>query len=184
MSRRKGDAWKHRPHHRAFARLSSAARQLAIEGFRANVPTTAIAEAIGKQHGQTIPVSSLNRYREWWDTAERPVVEASAKVEELLQAFREHPSAELESVIRQLLMAQRLTAMAEDKHPYPIELGHLDVKERRLRLQERAIALRERELERRVKAAAGTIEGELKKAGTVPADTIARIKQEVYGIPA
>lgn len=184
MSRRKGDAWRHRPHYRAFYRLSAPARQRVVDGFRRNEPTTAIVLELQTQHGETIPISSLNRYREWWNTAERPVLEASAKVEELLAAFRDHPSTELESIIRQLLMAQRLTAMAEDKHPDPIELGHLDVKERRLRLQERAIALRERELERRVKAAAGTIEGELKKTGTVPPETIARIKQEVYGIPA
>jgi Protein of unknown function (DUF3486) len=181
MSRRKGAPWKHRPTHRAFYRLSSAARQRAVDGFRRNEATTAIVTAIAKDHGEKIPGSSLNRYREWWDTTERPVVESAKTVEELLAAFKDHPTPEMESVVRQLLMAQRLTAMAEDKKPDPVKLGFLDLEERRLRLKEREVALRERELERRVNKAAGVVERELKKRDLDP-ETIKRIKQEVYGL--
>jgi hypothetical protein len=165
-----------------FARLSVAARQRAVTGFRLAEPTTAIAEAIQRDHGEKIPVSSLNRYREWWMATDRPVLEAAEKTEELLRAFREHPTADLEQLIRQLLMAQRLTAMAEDKAPDPIELGHLDIKERRLRLKERELALRERQLEQKVNKAADAVEGELKKKRDLDPETIRRIKQEVYGI--
>ncbi len=181
MSRRRGDAWKHRPFHRAFARLSAAARAEVIAGFRTNAPTTRIVELVEKTHGEQIPISSLNRYREWWNTTERPVLEAAMKAEELLKAFREHPTAELESLISQLLQAQRLAAMAEDKAPDPIELGHLDVKERRLRLQERALALRERELETRVKRTAGKVGEKLKRA-QVDEATIETIRTEIYGL--
>ena len=181
MSRRKGAPWKHRPHHRAFARLSVAARQDAIAGFRGAVPTTKIAEAVQKRHGETIAVASLNRYREWWEQAERPVLEAAEKTEELLRAFKEHPSEGIEHAIRQLLQAQRLAAMSEDRRPDPFDLGRLDLADRKLRLKERELALRERALEQKVTRAAGKVERELKRTN-VPAETIARIKQEVYGL--
>jgi hypothetical protein len=183
MSRRTGQAWKHRPHHRAFYRLSASSRQTAIDGFRANAPTTAIVALIAKTHGETIPVSSLNRYREWWNTVERPVVEAAVKTEELLKAFKDHPTPGLERLISQLLQAQRLTAMAEDTRPDPNELGWLDVEERKLRLKEREVALRERALEQKVNRAAGNVERALKKKG-IDAETMAQIRQEIYGIPA
>jgi hypothetical protein len=181
MSRKKGDAWKHRPHHRAFARLSAGARDRVLAGFRAGEPTTSIVVAVSKEHLEKVPVSSLNRYREWWAATERPIVEAAEKTEELLRAFKEHPNADLEQVIRQLLMAQRLTAMTDDKRPDPMKLGLLDLEERRLRLKEREVAVRERELERRVSKAAGKVEKELRRQNLDPA-TIARIKQEVYGL--
>jgi hypothetical protein len=181
--RRKGDAWQHRPFHRAFSGLPAPARQRAIAGFRAGEATTGIVAALAAEHGATIAVSSLNRYREWWSTTERPVVEAAQKAEELLQQFRDHPTDELESVIRQLLKAQRLTAMTEDRKLDPMRLGILDVEERKLRLEEKKLALRERELERRVNAAAKKVEGELKRAKLDPA-TIDRIKREVYGLVA
>lgn len=182
MSRRKGQPWKHRPHHRAFARLSAGARRAAVDGFRANRATTAIAEAVTKEFSETIPVASLNRYREWWATAERPALEAADKTQELLAAFKDHPTPDLEQVIRQLLMAQRLTAMSEDQRPDPVKLGFLDLEERKLRLQERAVALREKELERRVAKTAGAVEKALKKTGAIAPETIAQIKREVYGL--
>lgn len=183
MSRRRGTPWKHRPHHRAFARLGAAARQRALEGFRRGEPTTAIAAALAGEHGERIPVSSLNRYREWWSATERPVLEASEKVEELLRTFQAHPTPELESVIRQLLMAQRLAAMTEDRAPDPVKLGVLDLEERKLRLQERALALRERTLEQKVARTAKAVEGELKRARLDP-ETIGRIRSEIYGLRA
>jgi len=181
MSRRKGAPWKHRPHHRAFARLSAAGRQRAIDGFRRNEATTAIAAAIAEEHGEAIAVSSLNRFREWWNATERPVLEAAAKAEELVRALKDNPTPEIESVIRQLLQAQRLTAMAEDQRPDPWDLGRLDIAERKLRLQERALALRERELERRVTAAGKKIEKALEGKNLDP-DTLRKIRTEVYGL--
>ncbi len=178
--RRRGDGWKHRPHHRAFTRLPASARQRAITGFRFGEPTTAIVEVLARDHGATIAVSSLNRYREWWETTERPALEAADKAQELMVAFKEHPT-ELEPVIRQLLQAQRLAAMTEDRAPDPTALGRLDLEERRLRLQERELALRERALEERVKAAGDNVEQELKRAN-LDAATIAKIRQEVYGL--
>lgn len=185
MSRRKGQPWKTRPHHRAFHKLSAPARRRAVDGFRANESTTAIAAAIAKDFGETIPVSSLNRYREWWDSAERPVFEAAEKTEELLAAFKARPNGDLEHVIRELLMAQRLTAMTEDRKPDPVKLGLLDIEERRLKLKEREVALREKALERKAEKAAGAVERELKRANAhVAPETMARIRQEIYGIPA
>ncbi len=181
MSRRKGAPWKIRPHHRAFSRLPAAARQQAVDGFRANLPTTAIAEAVQKDHGATIAVSSLNRYREWWESTERPVVQAAEKVEELLAAFKDRPTPALEQVIRQLLMAQRLTAMTEDRTPDPIKLGALHIEERRLELEARKLDLRERELERKVSKVADKVGRELKKA-KLDDDTIDRIRTDVYGL--
>lgn len=78
--RRTGQPWKHRPHHRAFYRLSPAARQRAVEGFRANQTTTAIAAAMKAEHGETIPVASLNRYREWWETTAADASKARAQL--------------------------------------------------------------------------------------------------------
>jgi hypothetical protein len=183
MSRRKGAPWKHRPHHRAFYRLSAAARQRAVEGFRANDATTAIVAALAATFEETIPTASLNRYREWWDTTQRPQIEAAERTEELVRAFKDHPTPEIEAVIRQLLQAQRLNAMTEDKRPNPVELGWLDVEDRKLRLKEREVALRERTLERKVGQAAGKVEKELKRAKLDP-ETVRRIKEEIYGIPA
>jgi hypothetical protein len=181
MSRRKGDAWKHRPHYRAFYRLSDGARQRALAGFRQNESTTGIVAAIGKDFGERIPVASLNRYREWWAATERPVLEASDKVDELLRAFKGKETPEIEQVIRQLLMAQRLTAMTEDRTPDPNELGWLDLGERKLRLEEQKLALRERELERKVASVAGKAERTLKKKGLDEA-TIETIRTEIYGL--
>lgn len=183
MSRRKGAPWLHRPHHRGFYRLSAAARQRAVEGFRANEATTAVAAAIRETFREPIAVASLNRYREWWETTERPVIEAAEKTEELLRAFKEHPTPEIEAVIQKLLQAQRLAAMTEDKRPNPVELGWLDVEDRKLRLKERELQLRERTLERKVTQAAGKVEKELKRAKLDP-ETVRRIKEEIYGIPA
>lgn len=181
MTRRKGAPWKHRPHHRAFYALPAPARQRAIDGFRGNEPTTGIVAAIATAHEATIPVSSLNRFREWWETTERPVLEAGEKAEELLRAFRDHPTPALEGVIRQLLMAQRLTAMTEDRKPDPVKLGHLDLEERRWRIEERKVALRERELERKVAKATENVERLVKKKGLDEA-TIEAIRTEMYGL--
>jgi hypothetical protein len=69
--RRRGAPWKHRPVYRAFLRLSPKARELAHCRFAEHDSTTAIARAIAADLGERIAVSSLNRYREWWDVSRR-----------------------------------------------------------------------------------------------------------------
>lgn len=58
--------WKHRPHHRAFRSLPEPAQERAVAGFAAGESTTAIARALTTS-GASIPISSLNRYRQWWE---------------------------------------------------------------------------------------------------------------------
>jgi hypothetical protein len=179
--RRKGSPWRHRPHHRAFYALSKAAQTLAVTGFRANETNAAIIDGLLAQHSATIAESSLNRYREWWEQTERPFLEASERADELVRSLTQHPTEDLERLIKQLLTAQRLTAMTEDKKPDPVKLGMLDIEERRLALEGRKVALRERELERRVAAAAGKVEGVLKKRGALDDEAKDAIRA-IYGL--
>jgi hypothetical protein len=136
QQRRKGDAWKHRPHHKAFYALSAAARQRALDGFRANEATTAIAAAIEKTRGETIPVGSLNRYREWWERTERPVIESWERAQALLRAFKDHPTPELESLLADFIQVVQLNALEEaSKTAAPMDLAWLTVKAEKNKLE-------------------------------------------------
>jgi hypothetical protein len=184
--RRKGAPWKHRPHHRAFLALAPAARELAINAFRANETNAAIVDALLAQHGATIAESSLNRYREWWNATEKPALEAAERADELMRSFKEHPTPELERLIQQLLQAQRLTAMTEDKQLDPVKLGQLHLEERRLQLDERRVRVREQQLELKVRELAGRVEKKLRDAQAsgrrLDDQTIESIRTDVYGL--
>lgn len=184
--RRKGDGWKHRPHHRAFRALSRAAQQLAIDGFRAQETNAAIIDALLAQHGATIAESSLNRFRQWWEATELPALKAEEYAEGLVKSFADRPTPELRHAITQLLQAQRLTAMTEDARPDPVKLGLLDIEERRVALEERKIAVRERELQLKVDKVARDVEQTLRDSQTsgraLDDETIEKIRTEVYGL--
>lgn len=64
---RVGRPWKARPHHRAFHRLSDQARLRVHAGFQAGESTVALAATLASTFKETIAVSSLNRYRDYWE---------------------------------------------------------------------------------------------------------------------
>jgi hypothetical protein len=129
MTRRKGDEWKHRPNHPAFAKLSAGARQYAVTSFRRGEPTTRIVEAIKSQFTETIAGSSLSRYREYWDTTLRVRDEARQSAQELIADYKLHPSVELEELLVQHLTTVQFQALLEaSKTAEPLDLLRVTAK--------------------------------------------------------
>ncbi|MDZ4373074.1 MAG: hypothetical protein U1C74_16845, partial [Phenylobacterium sp.] len=93
--------------------LGPSAKAAVHAGFRQGMTLAAIADKVRADTGETIPVSSLQRYRDYWHATERHVVEAHEKAQELLQAFKDRPTAELQKVLQDTVEAITLNQLVE-----------------------------------------------------------------------
>lgn len=181
---------RRRSHFKAMD-LSPTAKAIVRDGFVKDRTLDDIIVQVKKDTGQRIARSSLQRYREYWHATERVVIEAHQKAEELMRAHREHPTAELDTILQDTVTAITLNGLIEAKHVDPLDVGFLGVKQKQVALQERKLAIEERRvtvLEKKLKQmtdaaerARKTIDRAAKKK-TLSADDIKTIREQVYGI--
>lgn len=192
----------------AIARLSRAAREIMERAFLQGPgvrSVKSVIEEIHKQTGEKIDDNAVYRYREYWLSEERPFIEGRKQADSMLSALKDNPGADMEELVRQrLTLAQVLTAKNLD-HADPVELGwlatqvkrfeieqekvnvskeRLSVMRERLKQLERALQLKEKQIEaakQKADKAAGKID-EIGKRKGLDAETLKKIREEVYGI--
>lgn len=164
-----------------------------------------IIDQIKEKTGEKIDDNAIYRYREYWLAVERPFIEARKEADGMLAALKENPAGDVEELVKQrLTVAQLLTAKRFDESD-PIELGYLAQGEKRIELEREKvkvqkeklsaerdrIAILERTLqlkEAAIKAAQEKAHGaakaieEIGKKKGLDAETLKKIREEVYGI--
>src|SRR5574341_315784 len=195
-----------RKKHFAVDKFSSAGRSLVDEMLAQNRTYDAIVDALRAKTGEKLAPSSLQRYHagKWFPT--RAALEETDRLYDLVKdALKASAGKNLDEITSDAAKAMLFKVVAALKDPDPYALydivlarGRLDVQEERnkilrertnndrekIALLERTVKAKEQQLDQaRQKAAAAEkkIETIGKKKG-LDADTLKRIREEVYGI--
>lgn len=195
-----------RKKHFAVDKLSPAGRKIVDDGLAANATYEAIVKALREKTGELLIARSLGRYRanQWFPI--RAALEETNRLHGLVKDSLEKSQGkkfdEATSEVAKAMLFKVVTAL-KDPDPYALyELvladGRLDVQKDRnkilrertdndrekIKLLERSVKAKERQIEQaREKAVAAekTIEAIGKKKG-LDAETLKKIREEVYGI--
>lgn len=195
-----------RKKHFAVEKLSAQGRELVDALLAANETYEDIVKQLRSRTGESLAVSSLARYRErkWFPT--RAALEETDRLYGLVkEALNGAAGKNLDEVTSEAAKAMLFKVVAALKDPDPYALYSLVLAEGRLGVQkernkilrertgndqqkiallERAVKLRERQLERTIgaaDAAENKVEAIARKKG-LDAETLKKIREEVYGI--
>jgi hypothetical protein len=162
-----------------------------LVGHLFEVPGTTyehIIEKVREATGQTITKSSLSRYHSTWADAQRQIELARKDADVITAMLKEHPDMNFTDSAMAMLLGKlvRRFAHAQDSfETVPLDkLSHLLVKIARaqqatevLRIQGERLAL----LQQKVQATANKVE-EIVKPKNLDAETLKRIREEIYGL--
>lgn len=162
-----------------------------LVGHLFEVPGTTyehIIEKVREATGKSLTKSSLSRYHSTWADAQKQIELARKDADVITAMLKEHPDMNFTDSAMAMLLGKlvRRFAHAQDSfETVPLDkLSHLLVKVARaqqatevLRIQGERLAL----LQQRVQATAQKVE-ELVKPKNLDAETLKRIREEIYGL--
>jgi hypothetical protein len=197
---------KERKRHFVVEKLSLAGKKIVDDGLSANETYEKVCAALLKATGEKLPVSSLQRYHaNRWFPVRRTLAETErlfAMVKDSLEGAKGKP---IDEVTSEMLKTLLFNGMAAAQNQDPLALYDLVLAEGRLGVQkernkiltertandskkvkvlERNLELKEKQIEQsRQKAQQAAREVEkIGQALKIPADKMAQIKEQFYGI--
>jgi parvulin-like peptidyl-prolyl isomerase len=130
-----------RARHFKAMELSEDGLSVVHSGFLSHATLAAIIARVKQETGETVASSSLQRYRDWWQSEARPAQEAAEMAREVAAALKDHPAEDVRRLIEKKIEQLYLLQLRHLEGKDPLEVAGLALEQQKVTMRRDKLAL-------------------------------------------
>jgi hypothetical protein len=121
--------------------LTEDAKAVVHAGFLRQATLAAIVARVKEVTGETVALSSLQRYRDWWTSEARPAQQAADMAREVAAALKDHPAEDVRRLIEQKIEQLYLLQLRHLEGKDPLEVADLALQQQKVSMRREKLGL-------------------------------------------